>query len=42
MHLSQGGGGFARGTIFKSGKEWRIGGMAANAKTQPMSATTHK
>lgn len=26
-----GGGGFARGTIFKGGKNWKIGGMAANA-----------
>ena len=29
--LSQGGQGFARGTIFKQGKEWKIGGMAANS-----------
>lgn len=26
-----GGGGFARGTIYKGGKNWKIGGMAANA-----------
>ena len=44
VHLSQGGGGFARGTIFKGGKEWRIGGMAANANlnNSAISATNYK
>ena len=41
VHLSQGGGGFARGTIFKGG---RIGGMAANANLNQsaISATNYK
>ena len=42
MQLSQGGGGFARGTIFKSGKEWKMGGMAANANPQPGSASGYR
>lgn len=42
IQLSQGGGGFARGTIFKSGKEWKMGGMAANANPQPGSASGYR